>query len=326
MKRQLFLRWLTAGACAAGLLQALPAAAQNYPNRPVRIIVPFAVGGPADVFARFIAQRLTEPLGQAFVVENRPGAGAVIGTDLVAKSPPDGYTLLLMSNTQTVNETLVPSKPYDLERDFVPVAPINYSDLVLVANPNVQANNVREVMALAKSRPGKMNYASSGTGTPYHMAGELFKSMSGTRIVHIPYKGSSGARTDVLGGQVDLMFDAVTTMTEQVRAGKVKAIATTGRQRSSVLPDVPTVAESGLPGYEATIWLGLLAPKGTPAAIVNRLNEAVSRIVSQPDVQQAWARQGAVAMVMNPQVFDKYLREDVQKWAKVIKAANIKAD
>jgi tripartite-type tricarboxylate transporter receptor subunit TctC len=326
MKRQLFLRWLTAGACAAGLLQALPAAAQNYPNRPVRIIVPFAVGGPADVFARFIAQRLTEPLGQAFVVENRPGAGAVIGTDLVAKSPPDGYTLLLMSNTQTVNETLVPSKPYDLERDFVPVAPINYSDLVLVANPNVQANNVREVMALAKSRPGKMNYASSGTGTPYHMAGELFKSMSGTRIVHIPYKGSSGARTDVLGGQVDLMFDAVTTMTEQVRAGKVKAIATTGRQRSSVLPDVPTVAESGLPGYEATIWLGLLAPKGTPAAIVNRLNEAVSRIVSQPDVQQAWARQGAVAMVMNPQVFDKYVREDVQKWAKVIKAANIKAD
>jgi tripartite-type tricarboxylate transporter receptor subunit TctC len=326
MKRQLFLRWLTAGACAAGLLQALPAAAQNYPNRPVRIIVPFAVGGPADVFARFIAQRLTEPLGQAFVVENRPGAGAVIGTDLVAKSPPDGYTLLLMSNTQTVNETLVPSKPYDLERDFVPVAPINYSDLVLVANPNVQANNVREVMALAQSRPGKMNYASSGTGTPYHMAGELFKSMSGTRIVHIPYKGSSGARTDVLGGQVDLMFDAVTTMTEQVRAGKVKAIATTGRQRSSVLPDVPTVAESGLPGYEATIWLGLLAPKGTPAAIVNRLNEAVSRIVSQPDVQQAWARQGAVAMVMNPQVFDKYVREDVQKWAKVIKAANIKAD
>jgi tripartite-type tricarboxylate transporter receptor subunit TctC len=326
MKRQLFLRWLAAGACAAGLLQALPAAAQNYPTRPVRIIVPFAVGGPADVFARFIAQRLTEPLGQAFVVENRPGAGAVIGTDMVAKSPPDGYTLLLMSNTQTVNETLVPSKPYDLERDFVPVAPINYSDLVLVANPNVQANNVREVMAMAKSRPGKMNYASSGTGTPYHMAGELFKSMSGTRIVHIPYKGSSGARTDVLGGQVDLMFDAVTTMTEQVKAGKVKAIATTGKQRSSVLPDVPTVAESGLPGYEATIWLGLLAPKGTPAAIVNRLNEAVSRIVSQPDVQQAWAKQGAVAMVMNPQVFDKYLRDDVQKWAKVIKAANIKAD
>jgi tripartite-type tricarboxylate transporter receptor subunit TctC len=225
-----------------------------------------------------------------------------------------------------VNETLVPNKPYDLERDFVAVAPINSSDLVLVAHPGVHANNVKDILKLAKERPGKLNYASSGTGTPYHMAGELFKSMSGTRIVHIPYKGSSGARTDVLGGQVDMMFDAVTTMTEQVKAGKVKAIATTGKQRSAVLPDVPTVDESGLPGYEATIWLGLLAPKGTPPAIVTRLNEAVSKIVSQPDVQQAWAKQGAVAMVMNAPTFDKYVRDDIAKWAKVIKSANIKAD
>jgi tripartite-type tricarboxylate transporter receptor subunit TctC len=326
MKRSHVLRCLAACACAAGLLQALPAAAQNWPTRPVRIIVPFAAGGPADVFARYIAQRLQEPLGQPFVVEDRPGAGAVIGTDLVAKSPADGYTLLLMSNTHTVNETLLSNKPYDLERDFVAIAPINYSDLVLVANPAVPANNVRELIQLARQRPGKLNYASSGTGTPYHMAGELFKSMSDTKIVHIPYKGSSGARTDVLGGQVDLMFDAVTTMAENVKAGKVKAIATTGKKRSSVLPDVPTVDESGVPGYEATIWLGLLAPKGTPPAIVNRLNEAISKIVSQPDVQQAWAKQGAVAMVMNPQAFDKYVREDVQKWAKVIKTAHIKAD
>jgi tripartite-type tricarboxylate transporter receptor subunit TctC len=326
MKRSHVLRCLAACACAAGLLQALPAAAQNWPTRPVRIIVPFAAGGPADVFARYIAQRLQEPLGQPFVVEDRPGAGAVIGTDLVAKSPADGYTLLLMSNTHTVNETLLSNKPYDLERDFVAVAPINYSDLVLVANPSVPANNVRELIQLAKQRPGKLNYASSGTGTPYHMAGELFKSMSDTKIVHIPYKGSSGARTDVLGGQVDLMFDAVTTMADHVKAGKVKAIATTGKKRSSVLPDVPTVDESGVPGYEATIWLGLLAPKGTPPAIVNRLNEAISKIVSQPDVQQAWARQGAVAMVMSPQAFDKYVRDDVQKWAKVIKTAHIKAD
>jgi tripartite-type tricarboxylate transporter receptor subunit TctC len=326
MKRSHVLRCLAACACAAGLLQALPAAAQSWPTRPVRIIVPFAAGGPADVFARYIAQRLQEPLGQPFVVEDRPGAGAVIGTDYVAKSPADGYTLLLMSNTHTVNETLLSNKPYDLERDFVAIAPINYSDLVLVANPAVPANNVRELIKLAKERPGKLNYASSGTGTPYHMAGELFKSMSDTKIVHIPYKGSSGARTDVLGGQVDLMFDAVTTMAENVKAGKVKAIATTGRKRSSVLPDVPTVDESGVPGYEATIWLGLLAPKGTPPAIVNKLNEAISKIVSQPDVQQAWARQGAVAMVMNPQAFDKYVREDVQKWAKVIKTAHIKVD
>ncbi len=326
MKRHQFLRWLAAGACTAAMLQALPAAAQNWPARPVRIVVPFATGGPADVYARFLAQRLPDLLGQPFVVENRPGAGAVIGTDLVAKSPADGYTLLLMSNTHTVNETLVQNKPYDLDRDFVAVAPINYSDLVLVAHPAVPVNNVRDVLKMAKERPGKLNYASSGTGTPYHMAGELFKSMSDTKIVHIPYKGSSGARTDVLGGQVDMMFDAVTTMTEQVKAGKVKAIATTGKVRSAVLPDVPTVNESGVPGYEATIWLGLLAPKGTPAAVVGRLNEAVSRIVAQPDVQQAWAKQGAVPLMMNPQAFEKYVRDDVQKWSKVIKSANIKAD
>src|SRR3954464_10112383 len=249
MKRARFLRWLAAGACAAGLLLPLAASAQNWPTRPVRIIVPFAAGGSADVFARYLAQRLPEYLGQPVVVEDRPGAGAVIGTDLVAKSPADGYTLLLMSNAHTVNETLVAGKPYNLTRDFVGVAPINSSDLVLVAHPSVPVANVRELVALAKARPGKLNYASSGTGTPYHMAGELFKSMSGTFLVHIPYKGSSGARTDLLGGQVDLMFDAVTTMTEQIKAGKAKAIATTGKERSGVLPDVPTVDEAGLRGY-----------------------------------------------------------------------------
>jgi tripartite-type tricarboxylate transporter receptor subunit TctC len=326
MKRPQFLRWLAASACAAGLLQAVPAAAQTWPARPIRIIVPFAAGGSADVYARFLAQRLPDILGQPLVVENRPGAGAVIGTEAVAKSPADGYTLLLMSNTHTVNETLVPNRPYNLTRDFVAVAPINYADLILAAHPSVPANNVREVLKLAKERPGKLNYASSGTGTPYHMAGELFKSMSNTYLVHIPYKGSSGARTDLLGGQVDLMFDAVTTMVEQVKSGKVKAIATTGKQRSAVLPDVPTVHESGIPNYEATIWLGILAPKGTPAPVVNRLNEAVSKIVSQPEVQQGWAKQGATAMVMNPQAFDKYVHEDIEKWAKLIKAAHIKAD
>jgi tripartite-type tricarboxylate transporter receptor subunit TctC len=326
MKRQQFVRSLLAIACAVGLMHALPAAAQKYPDRPVRIIVPFAVGGPADVFARFIAQRLPDQVGGTFVVENRPGAGAVIGTDQVAKSAPDGYTLLLMSNTQTVNETLLQNKPYDLLRDFVGVAPINYSDLVLVAHPSAGIGNVQELLQKAKAHPGKLTYASSGTGTPYHMAGELFKAMSDTKILHIPYRGSSAARTDVLGGQVDLMFDAVTTMTEHIKAGKVKAIATTGTKRSAVLPDVPTVSESGVKGYEATIWLGLMAPKGTPPAIVNRLNEAVSKIVKEPDLQQNWARQGAVPLVMNPQEFDKYLRADVQKWAKVIKTANIKAD
>jgi tripartite-type tricarboxylate transporter receptor subunit TctC len=326
MKRQQFVRSLLALACAGGLLHALPAAAQKYPDRPVKIIVPFAVGGPADVFARIIAQRLPAEVGGTFVIENKPGAGAVIGTDQVAKSPPDGYTLLLMSNTQTVNETLLHNKPYELMRDFVGVAPINYSDLVLVAHPSVGVSNVRDVIKKAKEHPGQLTYASSGTGTPYHMAGELFKSMSGTRILHIPYRGSSGARTDVLGGQVNMMFDAVTTMAEHIKSGKVKAIATTGMKRSAVLPDVPTVDESGVKGYEATIWLGLMAPKGTPPAIVNRLNEAVSKIVSDPELRQNWAKQGAAPLVMNPQEFDKYLHADIQKWARLIKTANIKAD
>ena len=300
--------------------------AQSYPNKPVKIIVPFAAGGPADNYARFVGKSLQDALGQTFVVENRPGAGSVIGTDAVAKSAADGYTLLMMSNTQTVNETLVAGKPYQLMRDFVAVAPINYSDLVLVANPAVTFSNLKDMMAQAKARPGKINYASSGTGTPYHMAGELFKSMAGVYLVHIPYRGSSGARTDVIGGQVEVMFDAVTTMAEQIKAGKVKAIATTGKVRSDVLPDVPTMAEAGLAGYEATIWLGLMAPKGTPKDVVDKLNAAVSKIASQPDVKQLWNKQGAVPMVMTPSVFDKYMQDDIAKWARVIKTANIKAD
>jgi tripartite-type tricarboxylate transporter receptor subunit TctC len=300
--------------------------AQGYPTRPVKIIVPFAAGGPADNYARFMAQRLQEQLGQSFVVDNKPGGGSVIGTDVAAKAPADGYTLLMMSNTHTVNETLLPNKPFALMRDFVAVAPINYSDLVLVANPSLPDAKLADLIKHAKAQPGKINYASSGPGTPYHMAGELFKSMAGIYLVHIPYKGSSGARTDVIGGQVELMFDAVTTMTEQVRAGKVKALATTGKTRSAVMPDVPTMAEAGVPGYEATIWLGLMAPKGTPKAVIDRLNEAVSKIASQADVKQAWTKQGAVPMVMSPEVFDKYTRDDIARWEKVIKTAGIKAD
>jgi tripartite-type tricarboxylate transporter receptor subunit TctC len=289
-------------------------------------VVPFATGGPADNYARFIAQRLQESLGQTFVVDNKPGAGSVIGTDLAAKAAPDGYTLLLMSNTQTVNETLIPNKPYGLMKDFVGVAPINYSDLVLVVNPSKGMNTLADVIRVARAQPGKLNYASSGPGTPYHMAGELFKSLAKIDVVHVPYKGSSGARTDVLAGQVDMMFDAVTTMTEQVKAGKVKAVGTTGRVRSDVLPDVPTLNENGVAGYEATIWLGLMAPKGTPKAIVDRLNEAVSKIAAQADVKQQWAKQGAVPIILNPTQFDKYLQVDIAKWAGVIKSANIKLD
>jgi tripartite-type tricarboxylate transporter receptor subunit TctC len=300
--------------------------AQSYPTRSVKIIVPFATGGPADNYARFVAQRLQDSLGQSFVVDNRPGAGAVIGTDLAAKAAPDGYTLLLMSNAHTVNESLIPNKPYSLLKDFVPIAPINASDLVLVAHPGTGLLQLSDVLQRAQAQPGKLNYASSGPGTPYHMAGELFKSMAQISMVHIPYKGSSGARTDVIGGQVDMMFDAVTTMTEQVRAGKVRALAVTGKQRSEVLPEVPTLHEAGVPSYEATIWLGVMAPRATPKIVVDRLNDAISKISSQPDVRQAWAKQGAVPLVMNPAVFDKYVQDDVAKWARVIKSANIKID
>ncbi|MFO1323320.1 MAG: tripartite tricarboxylate transporter substrate binding protein [Burkholderiales bacterium] len=317
----------------ASLLVALVAAfasfaghAQDYPSRPIRIVVPFAVGGPADVYARFLGARLSESMGQPFVIENRPGAGAVTGTDAVAKATPDGYTLLLMSNAHTVNETLITNKPYALQRDFVAVAPINYSDLVLVVNPSVAANTLPEFIALAKAQPGKLNYASSGPGTPYHMAGELFKSMAGVDIVHVPYKESSGARTGVLGGQVEMMFDAVTTMNEQAKAGKVKALATSGRTRSSVMPSVPTVAEAGVPGYEAVIWLGVMVPKGTPLAIVNRLNAEITKVVNRPDVRAEWAKQGAVGMTMPPDEFARYVGDDIVKWEKVIKVSGAKPD
>jgi tripartite-type tricarboxylate transporter receptor subunit TctC len=317
--------WPIVAALFAGLVSPL-AAAQDYPSKPVRIIVPFAAGGPADVYARFIAQRLQESMGQTFIVDDRPGAGSIIGTDAVAKSAPDGYTLLLMSNTHTVNESLIPAKPFQLMRDFVPVAPINSSDLVLVARSGLPASTLAELIAAAKAKPGALSYASSGPGTPYHMAGELFKAMAGVSILHIPYKGSSGARTDVLGGQVDMMFDAVPTMTEHIRAGKVKAIGTTGAARSAVMPDVPTIAEAGVPGYEATIWLGLMAPKNTPAPIVARLNAEVAKIVGHPDTAKAWKAQGATPMTMSTAEFTRYLDDDIVKWAHIVKVSGAKAE
>ena len=308
-------------ALAAGAVQA-----QDYPNRTVRIVVPFATGGPADNYARFVAQRLQDEFKQSFIIDNKPGAGSVIGTDIVAKSTADGYTLLMMSNTHTVNESLLPNKPFSLMKDFTPIAPVNYSGLLLVVHPSVQIKSVAELIQFAKANPGKLNYASSGNGTPYHMAGELFKHMAGIDMTHVPYKGSSGARTDILGGQVDVMFDAETTMADFSRQGKVRAIASTGLTRSANLPDMPTVAESGVAKYEATIWLGLMAPKGTPADVVNRLNAAVRKIAAQPDVKALWAKQGATPMSMTPGEFDQYLSADIAKWATIVKAAGIKPD
>ena len=316
-------------ACAlAALTLTLPTAAlpQAWPAKPVKIVVPFAAGGPADIYARAIGEKLQASLGQSFVVENKPGGGAVIGTDLVAKSPADGYTLLMMSNTHTVNESLLRDKPYQLLRDLVPVAPVNYSDLLMVVHPSVPAQTLAEFVALAKAKPGGLNYASSGPGTPYHMAGELFKAMAGVDIVHVPYKGSSGARTDILGGQVQMMFDAITTMAPHVQAGKLRALGTSGRARSSVLPDVPTISEAGVAGYEAVIWLGIMAPAGTPRAIVDRLNAEITKAAGSADMKEAWARQGAVAMTMSADEFARFMREDIEKWARIVKISGAQPD
>jgi tripartite-type tricarboxylate transporter receptor subunit TctC len=243
----------------------------------------------------------------------------VIGTQEVAKSAPDGYTLLLVSNAQTANESLVPQRKYDLMRDLAPIAPLNVADLVIVVHPSVPAKTLKELIALAKSQPGKLNYASSGQGTPYHMAGELFKIMAGVDIVHVPYRNSGEARSGVIGGQVQMMIDSVTTMAPNVAQGQVRALATTGKTRSDVLPDVPTADQAGVSGYEATIWLGLMARKDTPKPIIDKLNAIARDVVKRPDVIKLWATQGAVPMSMSPEEFDKFLRGDIVKWADVVK-------
>jgi tripartite-type tricarboxylate transporter receptor subunit TctC len=317
---------LRIGLALLAFMSIVPASAQDYPARQVRFIVPFGAGGPADVYARVIAHHLSDQLKQTFVVENRPGAGSIIGTDAVAKSAPDGYTLLVMSNTHTTNESLVENKPFQLMRDFVPVATLNYSDLVMVVHPSVPAKDLKEFIALAKSKSGQLNYASSGPGTPYHMAGELFKAMSGTNIVHVPHKASGEARNSVIGGHVHMMFDAITTMTPNVTAGQVRALGTTGTKRSPLTPNIPTVAEAGVPGYEATIWLGVMAPAGTPKPVVEKLNAEINKVINRPDVKEAWQKQGAVPLVMNPAEFDKYLRADIEKWARVVKVSGAKSN
>jgi tripartite-type tricarboxylate transporter receptor subunit TctC len=315
---------------AFALLLALaprcPALAQDYPNRTIRMIVPFGAGGPTDVFTRAMAEELRKALNQPFVMENRPGAGTIIGSAEAAKSPPDGYTLLMMSATQTTTETLVPAKPFKLMRDFVPVASLLTSELVMVVHPSLGVKTLPEFIALAKAKPGKLNYASSGVGSNYHMAGELFKNLTGTDIQHIPYRGSTGARNDIISGQVQMMFDSIPTMAQMIQTGRLIALGTSGRVRSPLLPDVPTLAEAGLPGYEAQMWVGVMAPTGTPQPVVDRLNGEINKILARPDVQDTWEKQGAHAMAMNPAEFGVYIQSEIDKWAKIIEANNIKPE
>jgi tripartite-type tricarboxylate transporter receptor subunit TctC len=300
-----------------------PLNADDYPSRPVKIIVPFGAGGPTDVYTRAIGEELRKALHQPFVMDNRPGAGTTIGTDFVAKSPPDGYTLLMVSGTQTVNETLYAHKQYQLMRDLVPVAPLIDTDLVLVVHPSVQAKTLGELLALARSNPGAINYGSSGPGSNYHMAGELLKNLAGVDIVHVPYKGSTGARNDILSGQIQMLFDSVPTMAPMIKAGLVRALGTTGKTRSPILPDVPTIAEAGVAGFNATLWVGFMAPAGTPQPIVDKLNQEITKIASRPDIKEAWEKTGATPITMTQTDFKVFMDGQVAKWANVIKANHI---
>ena len=318
-------RYLAALAFLASLvtISAPPAQADDYPSRPVKVIVPFGAGGPTDVYARAVGEELRKALHQPFVMENRPGAGTTIGTDMVAKSPPDGYTLLMVSGTQTVNETLYVRKPYQLMRDLVPIAPLIDTDLVLVAHPSVPAKNLGELIALARAKPGTINYGSSGPGSNYHMAGELLKNLAAIDIVHVPYKGSTGARNDILSGQVQILFDSVPTMAPMIKAGLVRALGTSGKTRSPTLPDVPTIAEAGVPGFNATLWVGFMAPAATPQPIVDKLNREITKILARPDIKEAWEKTGATPIVMAQPEFKAFMDAQVAKWANVIKANQI---
>jgi tripartite-type tricarboxylate transporter receptor subunit TctC len=317
-------RFARYAALMLALVSASGAAADAYPERPVRIIAPFGAGGPTDLYARIVAQELQKALHQPFVVENRPGAGTTIGTDYVAKAAPDGYTLLMVSGTQTVNETLFTRKTYHLLRDLVPIAPLIDSDLVLVVHPSVPAKTVRELIALAKARPGSLNFGSSGPGSNYHMAAELLMNLTGINIVHVPYRGSTGMRTDILSGEIQILFDSVPTMAPLIEAGKVRALGTSGTKRSPVLPDVPTIAEAGVPGFQATLWVGFMAPRGTPQPIIELLNREITRILQRPDIAAAWTEQGATPLVMTQPEFAAFMQAQVDKWRRVIEANHIK--
>ena len=299
-----------------------------YPNHPVRIVVPFPAGGTTDILARATAQKLTETLGQPFVVENRPGAAGNIGAEIVAKSPPDGYTMLMGTvGTHAINASLYEKMPYDHVKDFVPVVLVAGVPNVLVVHPSVPAKSVQELIAYAKANPGKLNFASSGSGTSIHLSGELFKTMTGVSMQHVPYKGSAPALADLTGGQVQLMFDNLPSALPLIKAGKLRALAVTSLARASALPDVPTVAESGLPGFEASSWFGLLAPAGTPKDVITKVNAEVAKWLATPEAKEKLASQGAiVASGLTPDDFTRHIASETTKWQKVVKDSGAKVD
>jgi tripartite-type tricarboxylate transporter receptor subunit TctC len=318
-----------AAALAAFAALAVPAFAQApYPAKPIRIVVPFPAGGTTDILARAVAAKLTETTGQPVVVDNRPGAGGNIGAELVAKSAPDGYTFLMGTvGTHAINPSLYAKMPYDHVKDFAPVILVAGVPNVLEINPSLPVNNVQELIAYIKANPGKVNFASSGSGTSIHLSGELFKTMAGVQITHVPYKGSAPALQDLVGGQVQIMFDNLPSSLALIKGGKLKALAVTSAERSTALPDVPTVAEAGLPGFEASSWFGLLAPAGTPKEAIAKINGEVAKWLSTPEAKEKLASQGAIAAAgLTPEDFAKHIATETAKWNKVVKESGAKVD
>jgi tripartite-type tricarboxylate transporter receptor subunit TctC len=318
------LRVITAGLLLGG--QALPAFAQQFPTKPVRWIVPFPPGGAADISSRVIGQKLTERWGQQVIIDNRPGAGGNLGTELAARAPADGYTVVLVPATFTTYPSLTRKPLFDPVKDFSPITLVSSSPLVLVVHPSLPVNSVRELVALAKARPDQLNYASSGIGASAHMAAELFKSMTKTRMVHVAYKGQPPAITDLIAGQTQLMFPNIPSALTQVKAKRLRPLAVTTTQRSSMFPALPTVAEAGVPGFEVTQWGGLVTAAGVPSAITGRFQQDVAAVLAMPEVQKAFQKHGFDTVGNTPAQFATYIRDEIAKWGKIIRDAGIRAD
>jgi len=308
------------------VMTAGAASAQTYPTKAVRLVVPFLAGGSTDIVGRTVAQKLSEMWGQQAFVDNRPGGGTTIGTEMVAKAAPDGYTLLVTPAPFTINPSLLTKLPYDALTDFAPITLINTTPLVMVVNPGVPAKNVKELIALAKAKPGKLNFGSSGTGGSNHLAGELFDAMAGVKMVHIPYKGNAGALTDIVGGHLDVVYNGITSAVALIRGGKLRALAVTSLQRSAALPDVPTLDESGLKGFEAVAWNGLSAPAKTPRDVIMKINADVIKIVNSPELKERLKADGSDPVGNSPEQYAAFLRNEIAKWAKVIKFAGVKPE
>lgn len=324
MRIRRFLLGLLTGMMCLGT--ALAQSAQSYPSKPIRFIVPYAPGGSTSHVARLVATKLTESWGQPVLVDNRGGANTVIGTEALARSAPDGYTIGLTTSSLATLPHLIASLPFDPVKDLAPVAPLIATQLVLVLHPSVPANNLKEFIALAKARPNQLNFAAVGTGSSTHLAGEVFKSVTGVKMQHVAYKGTAPALTDLIGGQVQLNFDTPVTSVPHIRSGKLKAIAITGKNRLASLPDLPTFAEAGLPEYDFQIWFGVIAPAGTPKDIISKLSTEIARILALPDVKESLALQGLDPFNLSPDQFGALIKADLDKYGKVIKAAGIKIE